>query len=180
MKNKGLLVLAGLILVVFIAIGTYNWYTFFSRASENYGNSSPNGESETVVLKDTENVYDVDAVKIGEEDISKVTPYVFEIENAHNKKHNYTLLIEDIPLNLVDDGCTEETLLKRQQLEYQLKLNDKVIKQDYLSNITNNILDERTIDSNTINKYELRVFIHQEAEEWTGKHYHYKVTLNNN
>ena len=48
-----------------------------------------------------------------------------------------------------------------------------------MSNIDDNILDTRNISGLKTNNYELRIYIHDEALNWMGKHYHYKVVLNN-
>ena len=45
--------------------------------------------------------------------------------------------------------------------------------------INDNILDTRSISKDATNNYELRIYIHEDATDWTGKHYHYKVVLNN-
>lgn len=182
MKNKFLLITGGLILILCLFFGTYAWYLYFLS----YGNSiaydetvNGNLKSGTVVLRDDGvGVYDSDADSLEDSEIDDVIPYKFRVINEGDKKDTYTLYIEDLPLNSINDGCTYETLLNREQLKYQLKLNNKVLKEDYLSNINDNILDARTIDPNVINNYELKIYIHDEALEWTGKHYHYKVVLN--
>ncbi len=180
MKNKFLLLCASLLLLIFLVYGTYSWYIFFLGASGSYGeNASSSLKDGNIVLNDNGNaVYDADAKNIEDEDVNEVPPYKFSINNS-GSKDKYTLYIEDVPLNTIDDGCTSDTLLNRSQLKYQLKLNGKVIKDDNLSNIKDNILDTREIAANTTNNYELRIYIHSEAEDWTGKHYHYKVVINN-
>ena len=90
---------------------------------------------------------------------------------------NYILYIEDLPANVLNDGCSEDTLLTRNQLKYQLILNDKVIKEDYMTSIKDNILDTREINGKTTNNYSLKIYIHDEATDWVGKHYHYKVSI---
>ena len=40
-----------------------------------------------------------------------------------------------------------------------------------------NILDTRNVNGKDTNAYELRIYIHDEAEDWYGKHYHYRVVL---
>lgn len=180
MKNKVLLVCAGLLLLLFLAFGSYVWYLYFLRGSGNFEiNNNSNLKYGDIVLKDDGNsVYETDADSIEDEQASSVIPYIFRVENTDDSSGNYYLYIEDMPVNSINDGCTTETLLTREQLKYQLKLNGKVIKEDYLSNIDDNILDKRTITAKGINYYELRIYIHDEALEWTGKHYHYKVVIN--
>lgn len=179
MKNKVLIICASLLLFLFLVFGTYAWYLYFLRASGDFSiNKNSNLISGSVVLKDNGNsVYDSDATSLEDEEVHSVKPYVFQVVND-GKDSSYTLYIEDLPVNAIKDGCTTATLLNRGQLKYQLKLNSKVIKEDYLSNIQDNILDKRNISEKTTNHYELRIYIHDDATDWTGKHYHYKVVLN--
>ena len=180
MKNKLLLICAAFLLFSFLVLGTHFWYSFFMSTSGDFNNNNDGLKNGSIILNDNNSsVYDVDADSLEDDEVSSVTPYKFEIKNNSNKDGNYSIYIEDLPPNSVNDGCTEETLLERNMLKYQLKLNGNVIKEDYLSNINDNILDTRKIVSKESNYYELRFYIHDEATDWAGKHYHYKVVLNN-
>lgn len=181
MKNKTLLIFGGLILVILLIFGTYEWYLYFMNYSKTHSSSTNTNASIKVgdieFKEDGKAVYDADAKSIEDVEVSKVPSYKFKVINNGDSEKNYTLLIEDITANLVDDGCTEDNLLSRNDLKYQLTLNDKVIKEDFLSNITDNILDTRNIESKKSNAYSLKVYIHEDAKDWIGKHYHYKVVL---
>lgn len=181
MKNKVLLISAGLLLFIFLVFGTYAWYLFFLRASANFpiNDNAHLKDGDIALLDKGNNVYETDAESMEDEDIMAVTPYLFKVKNTSSNSDNYTLYIEDIPLNLIQDGCTSETLLTRDMLKYELRLNGKIIKKDYLSKIRDNILDERSIEADMTNEYELRIYIHEYAEDWGNKHYHYKVVINN-
>lgn len=180
MKNKVLIVVAALLLFIFLVFGTYAWYLFFLKIGNNsmantLNSSLINGD---ITLIDNGNgVYDSDANSILDSNVSDIIPYKFKIVNKGISR-DYNLYIEDLPVNAINDGCTENTLLERSQLKYELKLNGKVIKNDLLSNINDNILDKRKIDMNKTNNYELRIYIHDDAIDWTDKHYHYKIVLN--
>lgn len=181
MKNKLLLICAALLLFIFLVFGTYAWYLYFLRSSGdleiNKNNTLRDGK---IVLKDDgNNVNDTNADDVVDEEIDSVVPYKFKIVNE-GRTGTYYLYIEDLPANAVNDGCTNETLLTRDKLKYQLKLNGSVIKEDYLSNVKDNIIDYRNINGLETYNYELRVFIHEEATDWIGKHYHYKIIINNN
>ena len=130
-------------------------------------------------MKDNGNsVYDAKAESIEDNNVSHVPAYNFQIINTTNQKKIYKVFIEDLPVNMVDDGCTEDTLLDRSQLKYQLSLNGNVIKEDKLNTINDNILDSEEIEPNTSNDYSLKIYIHDEATNWFGKHYHYKISIN--
>ncbi len=179
MKNKILLVCGGLLLVVFLTFGTYFWYTFFLNASASYGNSSGNGSGGDIVMNDDgNNVVDTDVNNHSGDNLDEVPSYNFQVQNTSSQKGTYTLYIEDVPANAVNDGCKEDTLLKREQLKYQLIMNGEVIKEDSLAKIEDNILDERSIDGNKTNTYKLRIYISKDSKDWEGKHYHYKVVMN--
>ncbi len=181
MKNKFLLFIGGLLLVVFLTFGTYFWYIFFLNASASYGSSTtndPNRSGDIVMTDDGNNVVDADANNHEGDNLEQVAAYNFKVRNTNLQKGNYTLYIEDVPVNTINDGCTEATLLKRSQLRYQLIMNDEVIKEDKLSNIKDNILDSRSIGGNKTNTYKLRIYIASDTTDWQGKHYHYKVVMN--
>ena len=181
MKNKTLLICAATLLLIFLTYGTYAWYMYFINISGNITSFKNNTISYRIgdieFKEDGKAVYDADAESIEDVDISKVPSYDFSVINNGNSTKEYTLYLEDVPVNLVDDGCTEENLLSRQDLKYQLTLNGKVIKEDYLSSIQDNILDTKKIESKKTNSYSLKVYIHDKAINWFSKHYHYKVVL---
>lgn len=181
MKNKTLLVCAGFLLLIFLTFGTYAWYIYFLRISAVNTISNNTNISYTVgdieFKENGDPVYDADAKSIEDIEVTSVPSYDFQVINNGNSSGKYTLYIEDIPVHLVEDGCTEDTLLKREDLKYQLTLNGTIIKEDYLSNIQDNILDSRTIETKKTNSYSLKVYIHDKAKDWFSKHYHYKVVL---
>lgn len=181
MKNKVLLIIACIVLFFFLVIGTYMWYMYFLRISgasvNNQANNTEIKSGDLVFIDDGNGVHDLNAKSIEDNQIDNVKSYDFQVENSKKSISKYALYIEDLPANSVNDGCSEDTLLKRNQLKYQLSLNGKVIKEDYMSNIKDNILDTRDINGKTTNKYSLKVYIHDGALEWFGKHYHYKVSL---
>jgi len=181
MKNKLLIVCAGLLLLIFLAFGTYSWYLYFLKESGSFtiNNNSKYLEISGIIFKDDGNsVYDAKAESLEDNNISHVPSYNFQVINTNNTEGQYNLYIEDLPVNMVDDGCTENTLLKRNQLKYQLILNGQIIKEGLMTTINDNILDSRTIEANKTNSYSLKIYIHDEAMDWFGKHYHYKVNIN--
>ena len=181
MKNKFLIVCAALLLLIFLVFGTYAWYLYFLHASAGFAinNNSKYLETSGILFQDNgHNVYDADAESIEDSKVTDVPAYTFQVTNTNKSSGKYNLYIEDLPVNAINDGCTEETLLTRNELKYQLSLNGTVIKEGYMTSINDNILDTREIAANTTNNYSLKIYIHDEALDWFGKHYHYKVSLN--
>ena len=180
MKNKTLIICGFLVLILFIIFSSIAWYIYFLRAGKGFNISYNSKYLETsgIIFQDNgNNVYDTKAESLEDNNINSVPSYNFKVTNTNNKMGIYNLYIEDLPVNMIDDGCTEETLLSREQLKYQLTMNGVTIKEGYMSTINDNILDTRQISANTTNNYSLKVYIHDEANEWFGKHYHYKVTM---
>lgn len=176
MKNKILIICAAFILLIFLTYGTYSWYTYFLKITA--ANVITNYKIGDIEFKENgTGVYDANAESIDDIKIDEVPAYNFSVINNGDFDKEYTLYIEDVPVNLVDDGCTEDKLLSRSDLKYQLNLNGEIIKEDYLSSIQDNILDTRKLESKKTNSYSLKVYIHDEALDWFSKHYHYKVVL---
>lgn len=180
MKNKVLLICASIILLIFLIFGTYAWYLYFLRASSGFviNNNSKYLESSGIIFEDDgHNVYDADAESLADDKTDNVPLYTFRVTNTNKVAGKYNLYIEDLPVNVLNDGCTEETLLNRNDLKYQLSMNGKIINEGFMNTINDNILDTREIAGNTTNKYTLKIYIHDEALDWFGKHYHYKVSI---
>lgn len=180
MKNKILLFSGFLVLLLFLSLSSYYWYTFFININSSFNNNSSNTNNEQVIFEDNSKKIVQDNASItNDSDVSSITPYKFEVKNTASNENKYIVYIEDVLPGSVNDGCTEETFLSRDMLKYQLIMNDEIIKEEVLSNVQDNILDSRSIASNTTNNYELRIYIHSESEDFHNKHYHYKIVLKN-
>lgn len=116
---------------------------------------------------------------VSDEQINSIESYQFTIRNNSERKYTYQLLLEDLPIGVIDDGCTSETLLARSQLRYQLIMNDKELVIEDLDEIKLNVLDTIEIEPFKEQKFSLRVFVPKSAEntEWQKKHYHYRVKM---
>ena len=175
MRSKAVLIGGFIGIIIFVIIGAYFWWLYFldygsdgrfSNESFGYGN---------LVLVDIEGV---NATTEESKENGIGTPsYLFRVDNKKTSSSRYTIYLEETPYNLVNVGCNPSTTLTRQQLSYSLKLNGVIIKYGKLSDIKDNILDEQDIRIDRSNNYELRIWINEEAQEWEGKHYHYKVAL---
>ena len=66
---------------------------------------------------------------------------------------------------------------KREDLQYELKLDNKVIKSGGLDTLQNNLLDTNIIKKDSINDYSLKVWLKDDYEGKEKLHYHYIVTL---
>lgn len=175
MKKKIFIGLGGLLLLIFLVVATYAWYLFFLKVGLDYNSTydvSHLKPGDIYFRDDGKGVVNLDAKSLDDASIDEVPAYYFKVINTKTASTDYTLYIEDIP------ESDESKLLPRGELKYQLLLNGKVIKEDYMDKIVDNILDTRTIDSNTVNEYSLKVYIRADAIDWVGKHYYYKITMN--
>ncbi len=133
-----------------------------------------------VSIKDNgEGITLVEANPLSDEDGSAINPYLFTVTNKSETEGKYRLLIEDLPLGEIKDGCTTSTLLDRSQLRYQLTRDAKVVASGNLSDLQMNILSEGVIPGNKTYEFALRIWVKMDAYDtsWANKHYHYKVTL---
>lgn len=175
MKSRSVLIFGFISVIISIVIGAYFWWLYFLNYNNDGRFSNENFGYGNLVLIDIEGV---NATSEESKENGIGTPsYLFRVDNKKNSSTKYTLYIEETPYNLVDDECSPSTTLQRKDLSYSFKLNGVIIKYGKLSDIKDNILDERMIGVDKSNNYELRVWINEEAYEWEGKHYHYKVVL---
>lgn len=163
-KNKlvGLLVLLFLFFLLVLIFSIW----LFGRAKSSLNNLeiSYNYESKSM--------YGLYPMK--DEDGVKTKPYIFKIVNKSFVNSKYNLVIKD-----VTDGHTDDQLLKRSQINYQLKKNNKVVSSGNLNDIKNNILVIDNISGSNTNTYELRIWLDNDCIEtdWMGKYYNYNVSV---
>ena len=175
MKSKTSLIIIGIILFIFIACTSIVWYNLFYHQKEEVSVLQIGKENEKNAILNIANM-----IPMSDEEGAKITPYRFTIKNSGDDKIGdiYRVLIEDVEIK--DDPTYEsKSLLSRNQLKYQLLMNNKLIKKGKLSDIKNNILDERNIEKAKENRYELRIYLGTDTinTDWQGKYYHYKINI---
>lgn len=173
MKKKLLLYVALLILIVFIGSSTYFWFKYFLDLGSN--GTLTNNHRGTLVLSDKNKVYSIYDEDI--KDINDIAGYKFNIENRGVSTEKYRLLLKEISPNKVKDGCNKNTLLKASELHYQLYLNKVLYKEGNLDEVANGILEERLINIDITDSYELKVWVNDDVTNSEGKHYHYEIKL---
>ena len=170
MKRLLILKIAFISMIAFTVAGGYFWYLYFDeRESEmvrdnvrlqllnngpvTYINAVPNDAAENIPI------------------------YYFRVKNNFSTDAKYSLIFNEINPSNVGDGCSIQNYLNKNELMYVLTLDNKVIKQGKLSELSNNVLDNNIINGNTENDYSLKVYIEDNATETLKKHYHYSVIL---
>lgn len=175
MKNKIVLLCLIILIVCFSGLAFYFWYHYFLDLGSDGKLSGLNGSKEAIVLTDENKVYAT--YEEGVDIPINVESYKFKVQNIGVKTARYNLLFVEVSPSQVKDGCTNKTLLKKEELNYQLLLGEKIISQGKLTELQNNILDSRNINIDTSNSYELKVWLNSTSSDNEGKHYHYKVDI---
>lgn len=167
MKKKIFAIFVGVLLFAFIAGTAFLWYKVFY-----YGDL---GKVNTVQVQkqSDEATLNENLFPMTKEEASIVPNYEFSIKNLGEFKNHYEVVFQNANNNV-------DKVLSESQLDYQLLLNGKIIKEDNLGKLKNNILDERYIMPNQTNKYELKVYIADSAKDsnWQNKKYAYTVNIN--
>ena len=170
MKNKMVFRIAFISLIIFIIVATYFWFLFFREY-----------EGKTTVEKvrfELINNGGINYINAVVNDLEENIPvYYFRVKNNINENINYEIYLEDVNPSIVKDGCSENMLFTRDQLNYELKLENRVIKSGVLASLNKNVLDVNVIPGNSINDYSLRIWLNDHAEEDIQKHYHYIVNI---
>ena len=170
MKNKKLFSIGFLCIVVFIGIGAYLWYLYFHEYEGDV--LAKNIRLELV------NNGNIDYINAKVDDTDDIIPiYYFRVKNNANTTINYEIVLKEVAPSEANDGCDDSTYLKRDELNYELKLDNKVIKKGLLSSVKNDVLDSNEIKGISSNDYSLRVWLNEEDENTKDKHYHYIVNL---
>ena len=167
MRKKIFLIFSGILLFAFVLDTSFLWYKVFY-----YGDLG--AVSNLQVQKESdESTLNENLFPMTKEEASIVPNYEFSIKNVSNFKSHYEVVYKEINDN---PGKT----LSKNQLDYQLMLNGKAIKEGNLEKLKNNVLDERYVMPNQTNKYELKVYIASSAKDsnWQNKKYTYTVNIN--
>ena len=160
-------------LIIVIGIASYLWYLYFHdyEAKAILENCKTNFDN-AIKLENTGKVNYVDAKAGDSEDVIPV--YYFSVKNTSSDDFGYVILLEEIDGN---DGCTYETRLKKEELEYTLKLDNKTINTADLNTISNGMITENTIKGNSVQDYALVIKIKEGITDFEKKHFHYKINI---
>ena len=173
MKNKVIFIVGTICLVIVMAIASYLWYIYFGEyenkiIAENKGLEFIRG----VELINSGSINYVNATVLDTEEV--IPTYYFRVKNNADKDFNYEVFLEN---SNEDDGCTESTRFKREDLQYELKLDNRVIKTGILSELKNDLLDSNVIKGKSINDYSIRIWLNDDLTDYENKHFHYIITL---
>lgn len=161
-KNIVLFILVFVLFLIFVFLLSYRIFgnkVFFSKKYELELNEK------SISLVDLSPVSDSEGLKN--------KPYVFEVKNKNKHNVSYKLFINDST-----DNIKNENVLSRNNLKFQLKLNDKIILSDSLGNLKNNVLDTNYVNGKSSNRYELVIWLSDElGDNWMDKSYGYNISI---
>lgn len=170
MRSKKIFSFGFVCLIVVIVVATYLWYLYFHAY-----------EGDVLVknirleVMNTGKINYIDATP--EDDASIIPIYYFRVKNHVNTSIKYDVLINDVNASMAADGCNDDTNFKRDELRYELKLNNQIVKTGLLSEVKNNILYTTNMKGSIIDSYSLKVWLDSNVHETIDRHYHYVVNI---
>ena len=170
MSNKSVFKIAFVSLVFFVLVATYFWYLYFKEYESN--------TTKEYVRYELINNGGIDYINAVPNDLEANIPnYYFRVKNNSNDEIKYEIFLKKVNPNEVNDGCSTDMLFTESELNYELKLDNRVIKSGILSSLKNNILDNNKVLGKSINDYSLRIWLNESASSNLLKHYHYIVDI---
>lgn len=173
MKNKGILTIAVICLFISFVIGSYLWYLYFHEYESKLIDASPAMKFiKGVELVNSGSINYVNANTLDNENI--IPTYYFSVKNHSDKVYTYVIILED---SNGKDGCTPSTRLKRNELEYELSLDNEVILSGGLDTLNNNILTKNIIKIGETHDYSLKIKLKDDDTGYENKHFHYIINM---
>ena len=173
MKKTTIVLLCSAVIVIFTVLVAVVCFKLY------YQEDGKRLDSIEVSLNDKGKGISLDsAIPIEDDKVEELKGYDFQVKNKGNVDSKYQVLIEEVELSN-KKGYSKSELLSRNQLNYELRLNGKVIAGGNMADIKDNIIDERMVPVSKTNKYKLKVWIPQSAGKtnWSNKYYRYKVNI---
>ena len=96
-------------------------------------------------MKNSNATYCIRSVDRAENASDWSDPYYFKVNNHSNSPISYDVILEKVSPNTVNDGCDDTTLFLESELDYELKLDNKVIATGTLSSLKNNLLNSNSL-----------------------------------
>ena len=175
MKKKLLLILGGIFIVLFVLVASYFWYLYFLDLGSDGTLGKKDKNLSSLTLVDQNKLYAT--YTEGMEIYDNAPGYRFQVINSGLRTAKYRLQLVEIEPSKINDGCTPSSLLKQNELNYQLYFNNQIIKEGNLADLEGDIIDEQEISIDVTNNYELKIWVNSSATNYEGKHYHYKVDI---
>ena len=170
MKTRRLFGVGFICLIIVMGVATYLWYLYF----HNYEGEVLSKNVRLELINNGKTNY-INAMPNDDESVIPI--YYFRIKNNVNKSAKYNVLLNDVSASDAGDGCSDANNFKRNELRYELKLDNKVVKTGLLSDVVNNIIFTSQIEGNMVDDYSFRVWLDNGVESALDRHYHYIVNV---
>ena len=172
MKKTTIVLLCSAVIVIFTVLVSVVCFKLYNQEDRRVSSVeiSLNDQGKGVMLDKV--------IPIQDYEVDKFKGYDFQVKNNGDVDTMYQVLIEEVELSN-KKGYSKSELLSRNQLNYELRLNGKVIAGGSMADIKDNIIDKRMVPVTKTNKYKLKVWIPQSAGKtnWSNKYYRYKVNI---
>lgn len=173
MKNKNVFIVAIISLIVFMGIATYLWYWYFHDYEGRL--IAENSSMEFIRGVEFVNTGGINYINANPDDDDSIIPvYYFSVKNKVDKEFEYVITLDEEKSN---DGCSESLRFERSELVYELKLDNKIIKEGGLDTLENNVIDTNIIKGKSTNDYSLKIRLKDDTVDYDKKHFHYVVNL---
>ena len=170
MKRLLILKVAFISMIAFTIAGGYFWYIYFDERE-----GKMIADNVRLQLLNNGAVTYINAIPKDNEE--NIPIYYFRVKNNLSQEANYVLEFQEITPSEVNDGCNNETFINKNELSYELKLDNKIIKKGKLNELKDNVLDNNKVLGNKTNDYSLKVYLSDDTSDVLNKHYHYSVVL---
>lgn len=158
-KNAKFIIIGLCFLVLFVFLLSCYFYQVFARKNPSIISNlevSFSDRGEIIIHPDLAN------------DSSLVEPYQFKIKNKGEVPAKYKIVLYD--------NSEKKNGIPRNDLQYELILNQKVIKTGTLDEIKNDILDSRSVSLQEENSYSLKVWLYSD-DDLENKSYNYYLKV---
>ena len=175
MNNRNIFRILFLVVLAFMTITSYLWYRYF----HNYELGTLVKETAPDIEIINSGKIDYINAKVGDTD-DLIPVYYFRIKNNTANEIVYKILINDVSPSEAEDGCSNDTTFKRDELRYELSMKGKVISKGLLSSLVGDLLSVGMVPANSLNDYSLRVFLADTKLNDTDslkKHYHFVIDV---
>ena len=127
MKNRNTFKIGIICATIFILLATYFWYLYFHEFEGDI--------LATNVRIELINSGHVDYINaIVHDDERNIPTYYFRVKNSVEKPVYYDVLLNDVSASEACDGCSDETNFQKEEIDYELKIDNNIIRRGTMSN----------------------------------------------
>lgn len=172
-KQKKYLIMGGFVAVVILLTASYALFTYAKSSDQK--NTLKTG---TLILnlEEEEGLTLIDSAPISDSEALKGDSYNFSIHNTGTETSKYQIYLLDDEEKYQSDNCTDKKF-PWSKIKYSITKNNGNSEVGHLG-AKNGIITTTTLKSGTTDRYQLRLWIDQNASnEVAGLHFHAKMQV---